>query len=276
MRVPLRTRQPDAGLGRTLWYEFCRWTVRLLYWLLYRPIVSGAENVPARGPLLLAANHQSYIDPPFVCLYIERHTSFVARAGLFKSRFFGWLIDSLNATPVKEEGSDAAAIKEVLRRLGRGHAVIIFPEGSRCEDGSMDEFKRGVALLVKKAKCPVVPVALEGCFDAFPRGQHPRVVGKRIGLRYGTPISPDELFADGADAGLQRLARDVDDLRLKLRAEMRAATGGRFPPAGPGDAPCWQKTKRPAARQGDSVAGDAAGEKEVRGSVTEAQANDGA
>lgn len=221
--------------------------MRLLYRVLYRPIVSGQHQVPTKGPVLLAANHQSYIDPPFVCLYISRHTSFVARAGLFKSKIMGLLISSLNALPIAESGGDAAAIKEVLRRLAKGHAVIIFPEGSRTKDGAMDEFKRGVALLVKKAKCPVVPIALEGCFDAFPRGQHPRVFGQRIGLRYGKPIDADELMKDGADAGLRRLAKEVDDLRLALRAEMREKTGGKIPPAGPADGPCWQKTGKPGA-----------------------------
>lgn len=245
MHVPLRDRQPDAGLGRILWFEFCRWFIRVVYRIVYRPIVSGADQVPSTGPVLLAANHQSYIDPPFVCLYISRHTSFVARAGLFKSRFFGFLIGSLNALPIKEDGGDSAAIKEVLRRLAKGHAVIIFPEGSRSSDGAMGEFKRGVSLLVKKAKCPVVPIALEGCFDAFPRGQRPRLVGQRIGLRYGKPIDPDELMKDGAEAGLRRLAMEVDKLRMELRAEMRERTGGKLPPPGPGDAVCWQKTGKP-------------------------------
>lgn len=241
--MPLRLRQPGAGLGRILWYEFCRWFIRCIYRVFYSPIISGAENVPSVGPVLLAANHQSYIDPPFVCLYIPRHTSFVARAGLFKFKMLGWLIGSLNATPIKEEGGDGAAIKEVLRRLSQGHAVVIFPEGSRTLDGSMDGFKRGVSLLVKKAKCPVVPVGLEGCFDAFPRGEHPRVWGKRIGLKYGLPISPEELMKDGPEAGLQRLAREVDSLRLALRAEMRGKTGGTFPAKGPGDEPGWHKTR---------------------------------
>jgi len=227
----------------------CRWVVRGVYRVLYRPIISGAENVPSTGPLLLAANHQSYIDPPFVCLYISRHASFVARAGLFKWKFFGWLIGSLNATPIKEEGGDGAAIKEILRRLGEGHAVIIFPEGSRTQDGSMDEFKRGVALLVRKAGCPVVPVGLEGCFDAFPRGGWPRIWGKRIGLRYGNAIAPEELMGAGAGEGLARLAREVDALRLHLRREMREETRGRYPPPGPGDEPAWAKTESAAGRR---------------------------
>ena len=76
-----------------------------------------AARFPVPPIVLLAANHQSYIDPPFVCLYISRHTSFVARAGLFKSRFFGFLIGSLNALPIKEDGGDSAAIKEALQKV---------------------------------------------------------------------------------------------------------------------------------------------------------------
>jgi 1-acyl-sn-glycerol-3-phosphate acyltransferase len=224
-------------MGRILWYEFCRWLTRAVYRLLYRPIIIDPHNVPHQGPCLLVANHQSYLDPPLVGIYAVRHPNYIARSGLFKNALFARLIASLNATPVKEEGSDAAAIKEVLRRLADGNAVVIFPEGSRTPDGALHEFKRGVALLVKKAKCPVVPVALEGCFDAFPRGSGPRFFwrGPRFAVRYGPAIALDDLLRDGPDATLRLLEKQIEAMRLDLRARLRAANVDVYPANGPGD-----------------------------------------
>jgi 1-acyl-sn-glycerol-3-phosphate acyltransferase len=219
-------------------YAFVRDLTRLLYTIFYRVRVRGLERVPRSGPLLLVCNHQSNLDPPAVGSTLRtRHIEFLAKVELFKG-FLGWLIRNLNSVPIKEEGGDAGAIKEILRRLGDGRAVLVFPEGTRSEDGAMHDFKRGVALLVKRARCPVQPLAVEGCFDAWPRGTaFPRLTGVRVGVSFGEPIAYDELMKDGAEAALTRLAREVDRLRLDLRAELRAATRGKYPLAGPGDAP---------------------------------------
>ena len=102
----------------------------------------------------------------------------------------------------------------------------------------MHEFKRGVAVVVKRAKCPVQPVAVEGCFDAWPRGRNfPKLRGIRIAVAFGAPIPHEDLMRDGPDTALERLAREVDRLRLELRAELRRVTKGRYPPPGLGDGP---------------------------------------
>ena len=202
--------------------------------------VTGADGFDTDTPHIIVANHQSYLDSGAVGVAVgPRHTDSVAREGLFKIPGFGRLIRWLHAFPVREDGGgDTRAIKETLARLERGRAVIIFPEGSRSTDGSVGEFKRGAAVIVKRSKCPVLPVAVEGAYDAWPRGSaRPKLFGQRVAASVGHPIPHDELMADGPDAALERLRREVDELRLGLRAQMRMASDGAHPPPGPADHP---------------------------------------
>lgn len=217
----LKQRRPGTSLQAQLFYEFIRVVSVCLFRGLYGARTFYVERVPEQGPLLLVANHQSYLDPPVIGTWPRRHFDFVARMGLFDSPGFARVIRSLNAIPIKEEGGDAAAIKEILRRLKAGRAVIIFPEGARTHDGQMQEFKRGVAVLVKRSKCPVQPVAIAGCFDVWPRARKwPRILGMRIGVMYGEPIGHDALMVDGADAALKRLHDEVELMRVELRDEI--------------------------------------------------------
>ncbi len=228
-------RDSQGRLKIRLFYRAWRWLCRTILYTVYRCEVFDAHLVPTSGPMLMAANHQSYLDPPLVGGMVEREMHFVARSGLFWFKPFAWVITKLNSIPLSDSASDLAAIKEIIRRLEMRQGVVIFPEGSRSHDGAIEPFKRGVALLVKRARCPVVPVAVEGCFDAWPRGKAPGLFGKRVAVKYGAPIPYDELMKDGADAALARLARQIDGMRMELRAHMRAKTKGRYPKAGPGD-----------------------------------------
>lgn len=207
--------------------------------LFYRWRAYDKSVAPRKGPLLVVANHQSYLDStcvgcgltPWVCVH-------VARSGLYTNRFFGWLIGNLNTIPIKSESGegDTAAMKEILRRLGQGNCVIIFPEGSRSPDGRMRAFKPGVALILKRANCTVLPAAIEGAFDAWPRARkRPFLFGQRLAVKYGAPVASEELLRDGPRRAMRRLEREIDAMRLELRAELRRRTRGRFPPAGPGD-----------------------------------------
>ncbi|MBX3379490.1 MAG: 1-acyl-sn-glycerol-3-phosphate acyltransferase [Phycisphaeraceae bacterium] len=237
LKSSLESRRPGGTLGKMLLYEFVGALCAMLFVLIYRVRVRGASNIPAKGPLLIAANHQSFLDPPLVgCFVRNRHLSFVAKIGLFTFGPFAWFISALNSVPINDTAGDAGAIKEILKRLAAGHAVLIFPEGSRTHDGGQKAFKRGVALLMKRAKCPVVPAAVEGCFDAWGPGvKFPRLLGHRVAVTYGKPIPYDELEKDGAQGALDRIAREVNALRLQTRADMRRASGNSYPPAGPGD-----------------------------------------
>ncbi len=204
---------------------------------VYRYHWRGARNMPRSGPVLVVANHQSYLDPPIVGVAMPRRMMYVARLGLFNHPAFAAMIRSFGAVPIKEEGGDTAAMKAVLAALKRERPVLIFPEGSRSDDGAVGEFKRGVAVIVKRAKCPVLPVGIEGAHDAWPRGSRPKLFGKRVACVVGKPIASESLLNERGHADMDRLRLIVDRLRLEARAMLRLKSGGAYPPRGLADAP---------------------------------------
>lgn len=207
------------------------WTVsRVLLTVLYRYRFTRADRLPRSGGCLIVSNHQSFMDPPIVgCAVTRRSINFIARFGLYRNPIFGWMITKMMSIPIREDSSDVAAMKEAIKRINAGRCVCIFAEGSRSPDGTLQPFKRGVALLLKRAKCPVIPAAVEGAHDVFPRGRSlPKLTG-RVACRYGEPIDHDELLADGPDAAVRRISEAVEALRLELREEMRARSKGKYP-----------------------------------------------
>ncbi len=218
-----RTKHPSGRLGAIIFYDLCRCITGLVLCLCYRYRAIGAARVPRTGPLLFVANHQSFLDPPIVGTAINRHLDYVARVGLFKSRTLSWLIRTLHALPIRQDQPDSAAMKESIRRLEQGAAVLVFPEGSRSETGEVGEFKRGVAILLRRARCPVIPVALDGAFEAWPRRRRlPRPWG-RITVKYGEVIEAEELLAMGPDGAVARLQHEVERLLGEIRSGARAA-----------------------------------------------------
>jgi cytidylate kinase len=153
---------------------------------LFRLEASGTEHVPTRGPVLLVSNHSSVLDPPLVGGACPRQLTFLAKAELFGVPGFGRLIHALNARPVKREGADAAALRAALRVLEQGGALLVFPEGTRGEEGRLREAKPGAALLAVLSGAPVVPVLVRGSGRAWPRGRRfPRPAKVRV--TFGPP-----------------------------------------------------------------------------------------
>ena len=237
-----RTQQTGFGpLTRAYWY--CgRTIVRIFAGVFYRVRLSGFENVPPAGAFIVAANHQSHFDPPMVGLVISHRRPFrsIARSGLFKFKPFAWLIAAFGAIPVVRGKGDTAAMKAALAELGRGRPILIFPEGSRTDNGQIGEFMRGITVLLKRAQAPVVPAAIEGALEVWPRTRaFPRFTG-RIAVHLAPAIQPDVLLKDGPDAALEMLRRTIEHERLQLRSWLRRETGGTYPPHGPGDSPYWE------------------------------------
>lgn len=208
-------RYPGQGLISRTWYKLARIAAFSIVRTLYGLRRVGRDRVPSTGPLVIVCNHQSHFDPPIVSFCCDvRATHFMARDSLFKFKPFGALISSLQAFPVSRGDADTGAIKEAVRRTTMGGAVLLFPEGTRSRDGSVGEFKRGALLILKRAKCPVLPIGLDGPIDAFPRTRSfPRLFGVRIAAVVGEPIPYDELFADGPDAALEKLRAEVARLK---------------------------------------------------------------
>jgi 1-acyl-sn-glycerol-3-phosphate acyltransferase len=233
----LRGYDPGQGLGQLLFFRLVLNAARAALTLFYKLRVYHAERVPREGGLLVVSNHQSHLDPPIVGVSLRgRHIVPIARVGLFKNRFLGWLITNLNAIAINQKEADAAAIRRTVKEIAAGRAVLIFPEGYRSPDGTIRPFKRGTWLLISRAKCRVLPAAVEGAFDAWPRDREfPSLWNKRVAVAFGEPVAPERLLAMGPEEGLAFLAREIDGLRLELRERLRWSSGGVYPAAGPGD-----------------------------------------
>ncbi len=152
-----------------LWYETFFWVSGPAMTLGFSLRTEGMHHVPKSGPALLIANHQSYFDPDLVGLAARRHLCYLARKTLFRNRVFGWLIRTLRAIPIDQEGIGIEGVRDILEQLEVGRAVLIFPEGERTQDGLIHPPRPGIALLIKKSQAPVMPVGIAGAYQAWPR-----------------------------------------------------------------------------------------------------------
>src|SRR5919201_3097864 len=143
---------------------------RLAGRLFFRFRVVHRERMIQSGPAILAMNHQSYLDPPLAGITCDRGIYFLARRTLLDVPLLGWLLPKLNVIPVNQEGVDRSAIKAVIRVLQAGNGVLVFPEGSRTLDGSLQPAERGLGLIIAKTLAPVVPMRIFGAHEALPRG----------------------------------------------------------------------------------------------------------
>ena len=143
---------------------------RLVGRLFFRLRVVRRERMLQSGPVILAMNHQSYLDPPLAGITCDRAVYFLARRTLLEEPVLGWLLPKLNVIPVNQEGIDRSALKALIRVLKVGNAALVFPEGSRTVDGSLQPAEPGLGLVIAKTLAPVVPMRIFGAHEALPRG----------------------------------------------------------------------------------------------------------
>jgi 1-acyl-sn-glycerol-3-phosphate acyltransferase len=165
-------------------YGFCYGLCSLLAKTVFSYRAFGRENLIEEGPAIMAANHQSYLDPPLVGITCRNEIYFLARKTLFEKKLLGSLISRVNALPVDLSRGDLAAIRTIINLLKEGHRTAIFPEGTRSLDGNIQQARPGIGMIIAKTLVPVVPIRIFGSFEAWPkRGKirpHPItvVVGK--------------------------------------------------------------------------------------------------
>jgi 1-acyl-sn-glycerol-3-phosphate acyltransferase len=156
--------------------------------LLFRVEARGIEHVPRQGPVLLVANHSSFLDPPLIGGMAPRPLTFLAKAELFRVPGLGALIRRLNAHPLKRDGADPSALRTAQRALEEGRALLVFPEGTRGDEGVLRPAKPGAALLAMHTGAPVVPVYVSGSGRAWPRQRRlPRPA--KVMVTFGAPLT---------------------------------------------------------------------------------------
>ena len=199
---------------------------RLMYATYFRWRVYNPERVPLVGPVILASNHASFLDPPLVGCGLKRDINFLARESLFRFPIVGAVLRSWNAVPVDRDGGGARGLKEILNRLHEGGAIILFPEGTRTRDGQLQMARSGIGLTVIKSEVPVVPVRVFGTLEAYGRNlKFPRP--HRVSVKYGKPLMFAELRAEArtcTKARLKEIYHQVtDDIMLAIsKLEPRA------------------------------------------------------
>jgi 1-acyl-sn-glycerol-3-phosphate acyltransferase len=186
--------------------------VYFLGWCFYRLMfaayfgwrVYNNERVPQKGAVVLAANHSSFLDPPLVGSGLHRDINYLARKSLFRIPVLGWILRTVNAVPVDRDGGGAAGLKTIIDRLHAGGAIILFPEGTRSQDGNLQPARSGIGLTVIKSDAPVVPVRVFGTYEAW--GRHvkfPRP--RRVSVKYGRPMQFEQLRAEAKYCSKVRL-----------------------------------------------------------------------
>lgn len=207
--------QPPSPL-----YRFAKRFFQVTMVPLWKIRVFNRHYEPTEGGVLYICNHQSFLDPILMSFSLRRPMNYMARDSLFRFPGFRPLIQALNAFPVRRGKADTGALKEAMRRLKRGGQVVVFAEGTRTHDGRIGPFLPGVAMLAQRAAKWIVPVVIDGAYEAWPRTQALPSFGRMI-VQYAPPIPQDEVRTLKPDAFINR----VRDTLIEVQADVRRRAG---------------------------------------------------
>jgi len=197
------------------WYRVVQLTTATFLAAFFGLRAGGRRSLPVAGAAIVASNHLSHFDVFLLGILLQRPLNYVARSSLFVPGV-GAFIRSVGGFPIQRDGIGAQGLKETLRRLKAGGLVLLFPEGTRSEDGELGELKAGIAVLASRAGVPVIPAAVAGSFEALPKSRsRPRLHPLRV--QYGRPIGPDQ-FAGLTPEAMTALLRER---LLECQAEAR-------------------------------------------------------
>ena len=200
------------------WYTLSKIAARFFfsYQVLHR------ERLLESGPVILASNHQSYFDPPLVGICSRRDVYYLARKTLLNVPYLGPLLPHINVIPVDRDGNDMSALKKIIRLIRAGNGVVLFPEGTRSPDGTLQSGKSGIGLIIAKSRAPVQPMRIFGSFEAFPKGSE-KIHFAPITVVVGKPIyfTDEELDARNYGGDDRLLYQSLSDRVMEAIAELQ-------------------------------------------------------
>jgi 1-acyl-sn-glycerol-3-phosphate acyltransferase len=168
-------------------YDIAHAIFFVLFKILFGYRIIGRGNVPKTGPVILASNHASFLDPPFVGTALWRRVNFVARDTLFNRPWKKFILDRWMAFPLNRDRLDKTTLNDILARLKKGEPVCLFPEGTRSPDGALQQGKAGIGMIVSLAKVPVVPVYIRGSYLTFGK-VHKSFRPTKVSVTFGKPM----------------------------------------------------------------------------------------
>ena len=176
-----------------LFYRIVTGGFRLCYGLLYNHKEAWEFDIKdLPGAAIVAPNHVSYLDPQLVAASWPEDLHFFAGKRLFKKKVMRWILHNLYCHPV-EKGKELATIRTAIELLKQGNKVVVFPEGTRSEDGTLQPLRSGVAFLAYQSQCPIIPCYVAGSYEAWPKARkRPRLWGVQTSCRFGRPIWPKD------------------------------------------------------------------------------------
>ncbi len=223
------------------------WVLKVIlspvFFILWRIKVEGRENIPKKGPAVLAANHQSFCDSFFIPLVVTRKVTFLAKAEYFDSKKTAWFFRAAGQIPIRRGGGSASeraletARTDVLRK---GRILCLYPEGTRTLDPYVHKGRTGVTRLSRECGVPIIPVGVVGTVEVQPVNSKIMRPFKHVTIRFGKPMEMAAAAESGRSAGgarphrvprLHRFphARDRPPLRAGVRGRVRAGPRHRRP-----------------------------------------------
>jgi 1-acyl-sn-glycerol-3-phosphate acyltransferase len=206
------------------WYDLVKTALFYTFTTAFSLRSAGGHRVPATGPVLLVANHQSFLDPLFLGVAVPRYMTYLTRETLHRNRLLAGLMTSLGSIPIDHRGFSREGLQQTLDALNRGACIGVFPEGERTHDGTLKPFKPGVSLLIKRTKAAIVPAGIAGAYAAWSRHRKvPRLAplfrpptDATVAISIGRPIDP---------AKYEKVSREamLEDLGQAVRAQMAKA-----------------------------------------------------
>ena len=168
-----------------MFYKIFKVLCRFWFGLILRTQIIGVENIPKDGAFILAANHVSNWDPPFLGTFIDREVCYMGKEELFSNPIMAWICRNLHVFPVKRGAADKSAIKTAIKLLKDGKCFGIFPEGTRSKTGKLGKAEPGVSLIAAMTKAPIIPAAIVNTEKIFSREKFL----PRLAVVYGKPMN---------------------------------------------------------------------------------------
>lgn len=227
--LPRYIRDRDSGMAMGWFYALSVFLSRVAALTLFEIRIFNAKRVPRSGAVILAGNHQSLLDPWLLGLSQLRRACYLARDSLFSVPVLGFLLRQYDSVPVARESTSARHSLEIcVKVLEKKRALILFPEGTRSQDGKLQPLKRGISLIAKMSDALVVPVLVRGAYDLWPRTQKLPCVGQ-VSLYFGNGFRLDR--SQSADTFVARLEASYRELAFEVGAhamlpEVSRAEGG--------------------------------------------------